>query len=269
MNERVEHLMRAFGWNGGAWTSTGYAGENSQKLKTTNFSACNTRLAVYSPSVKADREQLFRQSLHICRMRAFLAFLALAVCGLLQGAEPGTNLIAIYLLDRPLAQPWPKLDRAHLKDLKTVSPPALVDSDFVAFDLTNHTFIITGAAAKRLSLNIWSLATRDAPGWGNQVPYVHWNGEFELIPVPAPFVLKAFGDPIYAGAFFTSVSSTSFSGPVILADKVFIKTNVPESARFSFSIELGYPAAFAGTPDPRGDARVVTAVQKLFADTKH
>jgi hypothetical protein len=189
----------------------------------------------------------------------------LTVGSALYGAEASTNFIAISLLDRPLAQPWPKLDNAHLKELKTVSPPVLVDADFVSFDTTNQTFVLTGSAAKRLALTIWSLAKKDAPGWGEQVPYVHHTGEFELIPVPAPFLFHAGGEPIYAGAFYTPVSSTGFSGPVIMAEEMFIRTNVPSDARFSFRIELGYPGALPGTPDPRGDARIASAVQKLFA----
>jgi hypothetical protein len=102
-------------------------------------------------------------------MKAFVITLLLAVCCAVRGDEASTNLIAICLLDRPLAQPWPNLDVANLKNLKPVSPPALADSDFVAFDSTNHTFVITGAAAKRLSLAIWSLAKKDAPGWGEEV----------------------------------------------------------------------------------------------------
>ena len=198
-------------------------------------------------------------------MRTFLAILTLTIGGALYGAEASTNLIAIYLLDRPLAQPWPNLDNAHLKELKPVSPPALADDDFLSFNTTNQSFVVTGAAAKRLALTIWSLAKKDAPGWSEQVPFVHHTGEFELIPVPAPFVLHAGGEPIYAGAFYTSVSSVGFSGPVIMAEEMFIKTNVPANARFSFSIELGYPGVIPGTPDPRGDSRIASAVQKLFA----
>ncbi|PYM11190.1 MAG: hypothetical protein DME18_14605 [Verrucomicrobia bacterium] len=200
-------------------------------------------------------------------MKTFVITLLLAVCCAVRGDDTSTNLIAICLLDRPLAQPWPKLDAANLKNLKPVSPPVLVDSDFVAFDSTNHTFVITGAAAKRLSLTIWSLAKKDAPGW-SAAPYVHHTGDFELIPVPAPFVLQVRGEPIYAGAFYTSVSSSGFSGPVIMAEEMFISTNVPTSAKFSFSIQLGYPGTLPGTPDPRNDNRIVSAVQTLLAKKK-
>src|SRR4051794_28937959 len=105
-------------------------------------------------------------------MRTFVVILALAAGWALHGGEASTNCIAIYLLDRPLAQPWPKLDKAYLKELKPVSPPVLADEDFVSFNTTNQSFAVTGAAAKRLSLTIWSLAKKDAPGWGEQVPYV-------------------------------------------------------------------------------------------------
>ena len=197
-------------------------------------------------------------------MKTFLAALLLTGAWALHAAEASTNLLAIYLLDRPLAQPWPNLDQAHLKELKPVSPPVLADADFVSFNTTNQTFVVTGAAAKRLALSIWALARKDAPGWGDQVPYVHHAGEFELIPVPAPFVLCAGGEPLYAGAFYTMLSSMGFSGPVIMADELFIRTNVPKKTKFTFRIQPGYPAALRDTPDPRGDRRVASAVEKLF-----
>lgn len=201
-------------------------------------------------------------------MKTFAITLLLAVFWTVRGGEASTNLIAICLLDRPLPKPWPNLDTTNLTNLRPVSPPVLADSDFVAFDSTNHTFVITGAAAKRLSLTIWSLAKKDAPGWGEKVTTVHRSGEFELIPVPAPFVLWVRGEPIYAGAFYTSFSSSGFSGPVIMAGKTFISTNVATSATFSFSIQLGYPGAWPGTPDPRHDSRIVCAVQTLFTKKK-
>ena len=201
-------------------------------------------------------------------MKTFVITLLLAVCCATRGDEASTNLLAICLLDRPAAQPWPRLDATNLKNLRPASPPVLADSDFVAFDTTNHTFAITGAAAKRLSLTIWSLAEKDAPGWGEDVPFVYHTGEFDLIPVPAPFVLQVRGEPIYAGAFYTSVSSSGFSGPVIMAEEMFISTNVPTSAKFSFSIQLGYPGALPGTPDPRNDSRIVSAAHTLFAKKK-
>ena len=81
-------------------------------------------------------------------------------------------------------------------------------------------------------------------------------------------MLQARGEPIYAGAFYTSFSSSGFSGPVIMAEKMFISTNVAASATFSFSIQLGYPGKLSGTPDPRNDSRIVSAAHTLFAKKK-
>jgi hypothetical protein len=100
------------------------------------------------------------------------------------------------------------------------------------------------------------------------MPFVYRTGEFDLISVPAPFVLRVRGEPIYAGAFYTSFSSSGFSGPVIMAEKMFISTNVATSATFSFSIQLGYPETLPGTPDLRHDSRIVSAVHTLFAKKK-
>ena len=184
-----------------------------------------------------------------------------------RAGEPGTNLVSIYLVDRPNAHPWPKLDTAHMKDLNIVAPPVLADPDFVAFDSTNHTFVITAEAARRLARCIWQLGKKDAPGWGDS-PAILPGGYTELIPTLAPFVIEAFGERVYAGAFYTSFSSHSFRGPVVLPEKGFISTNVAENANVSFSIQLGYPYTFEGTSDPRGDGRIASAVQKLFAKAR-
>ncbi len=197
-------------------------------------------------------------------MKTFVITLLLAVCCTVRGGEASTNLISICLLDRPLARPWPNLDATNLHNLKPVSPPVLSDADFVVFDTTNHTFYITGAAAKHLSLTIWSLAKKDAPGW-TVAPYVHDTGEFLLIPVQAPFVLQVRGEPIYAGAFDTHFSSRVVFGPVIKANKDFISTNVAASAIFGFSIELD---AFPGTFDPRNDSRIISAAHSVFTKMK-
>ena len=58
-------------------------------------------------------------------MKTTITVLALIIFYALKGAEAGTNLIAIYLLDRPLVKPWPKLETGHIQDLKLISPPAL------------------------------------------------------------------------------------------------------------------------------------------------
>lgn len=162
-------------------------------------------------------------------------------------------------------------------DGKLVSPPILSDSDFVAWDVTNHTFVITPEAAKRLVGN-----------YG-----VFWA---------SPFAIVCFGEPIYFGQFDSSFSSSSCLQPIILVDMILDDcfgglTNVPDEVwplvrwqgtacgvtnlterllamtnactNVTLQIQLGYPseAQFLG-PDPRDDKRIAAAVKKLFEERK-
>jgi hypothetical protein len=184
---------------------------------------------------------------------SILSALIASVCWMVNAAEVRTNFVSIYLLESTEHRPWPSLEHTNLHNLKAASSPVLSDGDFVAFDTTNHTFTVTAKAAERLSRSI-----RGEP------PTILRKGYYELVPHPTPFVLMVSGEPIYAGAFFTAFSSNGFDGPVIMADEVFIKRKVRPSARFSFSIQLGYPCSSRNTPDPRSDPRLVEAVQQLF-----
>jgi hypothetical protein len=199
-------------------------------------------------------------------MKRYLGILTLFVSCAIYAGESTTNLLAIHLVDIPLHGLW-SLDGSRQADsLSLVSPPVLSDSDFVAFDVTNHTFVIKPAAAKRLSQSIWDLGKRDAPGWRNRSgPTVHPNGNYELIPCPAPFVLKASGKPIYVGAFWTLASSRGITGPVAIPKSPFIKTN--QTNNVHFSIEF-WDDALQPQPNHRSDPRIVAAVRKLLAHEK-
>jgi hypothetical protein len=136
--------------------------------------------------------------------------------------------------------------------LKLISPPVLADADFVSFDVTNQVFTITAEAARRLEAKI-----------KNGPPTLLRDGLFELIPYPTVCVIKASGEAVYVGAFWTVASSSSFAGPVMLPDKMFITMNSTNNV--TFHIELGYPFPFPGMTDPRRDAGIVSAVRKLFS----
>jgi hypothetical protein len=80
----------------------------------------------------------------------------------------------------------------------------------------------------------------------------------QVFPTPVrvggiPFVVCVGRERIYAGAFWTPVSSLSFDGVVILQPFATDETTI--------QISLGYPAAsfFAGQ-DPRSDPRVMQAL---------
>lgn len=78
---------------------------------------------------------------------------------------------------------------------------------------------------------------------------------YEGIPLSgAPFVIKAYEQPIYAGAFWTPISSLSFDGVVILQP-------LDPSGQTLF-LALGFPSDsnFAGE-DPRDNARLHQALE--------
>ena len=178
--------------------------------------------------------------------RCFL-LLALCACSLaLHAAMAATNLLSIHLV----AEWKPGTRPAGI--LKLISPPVLADADFVSFDVTNQIFTITPDAARRLEAKI----KNGPPTWLQ-------DGFFELIPYPTACVVKASGEAVYVGAFWTTFSSSSFDGPVMLPDKQFISMNSTNDV--TFRIELGYPGTFPGMTDLRRDSRIVSAVQKLFS----
>jgi hypothetical protein len=179
--------------------------------------------------------------------------------------ENGANLLEIHLVEQ-ITTSWPPTNEAQLQTVKPHLRPVLADSDFVSFDTTNHTFVLRADTAKRLAHRIWSSATKNAKGFGDTPPPVP-GGQIELLPVSSfgePFVLTVSGVPIYAGRFYTTVSSMSFSGPVIIAEDYAMKTNAPADATFTYRIEAGYPGGGFNPPDPRTDKRIVAAVEKLF-----
>ena len=191
-------------------------------------------------------------------MKIYLVILMLTTSWVLQAAESSINLLAIYLVDARIFPDWPT---NSIDQLKVISPPVIADSDFVSFDTISHKFVIKPDAAKRLSQSIWELGKKDAPNWGD-VPTILPGGVHELIPVPVPFVIKASGQPIYAGAFWTPISSSSYYGPTIHAATFAIRTNLTKNVEFS--IEPGS----SRVTDLRGDSKIALAAEKLFAHEK-
>ena len=115
-------------------------------------------------------------------------------------ASVRTNLLALHLLAEEVAlhtngnplRPSPEL----LPMVRVLPEPIISDADLVAWDQSKHTFVITSAAAKRLIRNHLELDQ------GGQ------------------FMLMTRGQPIYLGIFGSSVSSFTYSVPVILTDDV-------------------------------------------------
>lgn len=187
-------------------------------------------------------------------MKRYVLSIVICGCPLLPSAVAATNVLSIHLV----AKDETRLSETNLGSIRLMSPPVLADADFVSFDWKEQTFVITPQAAQRLAAGIWSRAGR--------TPTLLRGGVYALIPFPTPFVVKALGEPVYVGAFYWSVFSSSFKGPVILADESFISSSL--TTNITFRIELGYPGAFSGTADLRRDQRIFGAVQKLFPHEK-
>ncbi len=152
-----------------------------------------------------------------------------------------TNRLAIYLVAERVSEDSIIHGTATPSDLKLASQPFISDRDLQAYNTTNHTFVITLAAAKRLTGALGSKL---------------W----------VPFVVTANGERIYLGVLTTLVGSTSSGVPAIVADGADTRTSSPQ---ITLRIDRGYPDdAFGRGADRRGDERIVSAVAQLFPDAK-
>lgn len=144
-------------------------------------------------------------------------------------AEPPA--LAFYLLARSL--PAAGVASTPPALLPRASQPFLTLNDVLTYTQATHSLTITLEAWQRL-------ATLEVPV----------NG--------LPFVLYVRGEPIYAGALWTPVSSLSYDGVTMLW---------PSTLTATLRLDLGYPGpAFFTGSDPRADPRllqVLTEAGKL------
>ncbi|MBN2495525.1 MAG: hypothetical protein JXR96_13095 [Deltaproteobacteria bacterium] len=90
-------------------------------------------------------------------------------------------------------------------------------------------------------------------GSSHTMVFSTWLGSGLLRNLPelgvrgVPFVVVVDEQPVYLGAFYSSLSSTSFDHPVILVDEV--------ENTYSAVIHRSY-AGHPGSPDPRSDTRI-------------
>jgi hypothetical protein len=158
------------------------------------------------------------------------------------GAE-ATNSLAIYLVLVPGEVPYRSIEEgtATSTGLKLEVPVLLSDKDFVAYNTTNYTFVITPDAAQRVGERCHDNQT--------------------------PFVVVACGEPIYLGVFTSRYSSLSSGVPTIRVDDCIRKGN---QTNVSLKVDRGYPSdGFGGGPDRRGDQRIISAARKLFPDANN
>jgi hypothetical protein len=156
--------------------------------------------------------------------------IVLLIASLLMGCLPSpAGGFSIHLLADEM--PATELSVVDLADLELQDEPLLSGDDIVAYSRGTHEIELTPEAYEKVQ---------------------------QLFTLPAkvrgiPFVVSVGADRIYAGGFWTPVSSLSFDGVVICQPF--------DRDRNVISIVLGYPSpeAFTGE-DPRSDPRVLESL---------
>lgn len=138
---------------------------------------------------------------------------------------------ALYLVaDEQMA--GADIKQYDINELPLASDPIITTEDIASYNWENHYFHLTQEAYATL-LTIFS---QGMPMSG------------------VPFVILSNGERIYAGSFWSPLSSLSFDGVVIL--QPLDPTNAP------FSIVLGYPTSeFYTGEDPRSNAQLRKALE--------
>ena len=155
---------------------------------------------------------------------------ALVLGGVGCGGSPSGEGFAIYLP----ATDIPPSRLAALSHIEIADAPLVASDDVVAYAAGSHEIELTPAAYERI-------AALEVPVSG------------------LSFAVCVDRAPVYAGAFWTEISSASFDGVVIM--KAFSPESTPESS--VIRLELGYPGRdfFTGA-DPRPDPVVLDALRQ-------
>ena len=165
----------------------------------------------------------------------FLLLMPLLLFALIFGAvscqRQAAEDFGIYLLveDRPATQ----LAESDLNTIELQEQPVIGINDIVSYDRNSHGMQLSEAAYRRVQ---------------------------ELFPLPVrmdgiPFVVRVGDEPIYAGAFWTPLSSLSYDGVIILQPFGDEEKKI--------GLALGYPGRLAFTGEyPRGDTRIIEALGK-------
>ena len=140
---------------------------------------------------------------------------------------------AIYLVADPQIT-GPDLKKYDLDELPLNEMPIIASDDLASYDWTYHGINLTEDAY----LKLLAIFMGGMPSSG------------------VSFVVLAYEQPIYAGAFWTPLSSLSFDGVVI--------QQPVDPAGQTLYIELGYPGSeyFTGE-DPRDHPRLRQALEDL------
>jgi hypothetical protein len=172
------------------------------------------------------------RTLIIAGIIAIVASVLLVLSGL---PNPNTAGFAIHLTEGNISpEQMPALRQADIEETPVISL-----DDIITYNSQTHELKLTTSAYEDIS--------------GLEVPV---SGR--------SFVVCVDGEPIYWGAFWTSISSISFDGVVIL------KPLNSQGAKV-ITLELGYPSpSFFDGEDPRNDPEVIKSFEiagKLI--TKH
>ncbi|QRN82977.1 hypothetical protein JR338_11260 [Chloroflexota bacterium] len=161
----------------------------------------------------------------------FILSLVVTACSVQATGTTG-EAFELYLLEDSQAH-GSDIINTPLNDITLAETPLLTTADLVSYEHSTHTLQLTDGGFQKVT---------DLLEEGFQVAGI-------------PFVIVSRGERIYAGAFWTMLSSQSFDGVVIM-DPVFLTESN------TIQITLGYPGSgfFTGT-DPRADARLMDALE--------
>ncbi len=203
-------------------------------------------------------------------MRYYLIMLAICFSRMAFGGEQPTNYLSFYLLAETI--PSDALVNTNIvpDGLRLMPTPILSDADLREFDWSNHTFVITAEAAKRLSSNLYKMDGFDGRPFTYESGYIGYH----LCGPDTPFVLVASGERVYVGIFSSSYSSSGYMVPFVWPDgPAFLSVSATNDVKFKIMITRlspEYLAMFGFTNtwvDVREDKRILAALQKLSIRT--
>lgn len=144
-------------------------------------------------------------------------------------STPVKKAINFYLLAQDI--PASQIDQANLKSLELRKQAVISSNDIIWYSRATHEMELTPKAYQHIQ-NLF----------GNPV---------DLDGIP--FVVCVGKERIFAGAFWTPISSQSFNGVIIMQPI--------QDDRKIIALSLGYPSIiFFKGKDPRSDARIMQAL---------
>ena len=158
--------------------------------------------------------------------------LGLAACALRPAGDTSpTEAFELYLLADDQAHGADIID-IPIDALELAESPLLTTSDLISYDRSTHAIELTDGGFQKVTTLLES---------GVQVAGI-------------PFVIISGGERLYAGAFWTPLSSQSYDGVVIIDPAFLSESN-------TIQITLGYPGVdFYSGADPRDNVRLMRAL---------